>query len=170
MEAWAEGGEGMIRLEVEAGSVRELTEKALAALHITLVPMGEGKAREVASLGETLTERPSAPVGLRNETVSAKTPWEGPSAVTEIRGGTPGNGGTTLAVEGTGGPTLEDVQAAVASVRVRVKGETTVSGGAKRASAVLTACGYRKVTDVPVERYQAVIDQCRAIMDGAVRL
>ena len=124
----------MLSLHVEGKDIKELSEKAMAALQITIVPAAP-KTQEPDSpppVDEVAKKRGRPP----KETPSpASSSAEAPAPVPAAPPATsqaPAAG--TAAV-----PSVEEVRAALHSVTVKIKGDETDAKGLERASQILVA-------------------------------
>ena len=168
----------MLTLHIEAPTMNELVEKVLKSLHITLAPAAAPPAplADVANIEDAAKKRgrpakSATPAGASVPTVPASQAQVDNSASVPA-GSSLAEGAPLTVAPGSASPgapvaglrTLEEARAALHSVTVRVEGDVNDSAGLKRASEILTALGYRKISDVKAEHYGTLIEKCAAKM------
>lgn len=121
----------MLSLHVEGKDIKELSEKAMAALQITIVPAAP-KTQEPDSpppVDEVAKKRGRPP----KETPSpASSSAEAPAPVAPAVPPVAAAGAAAV-------PSVEEVRAALHSVTVKIKGDETDAKGLERASQILVA-------------------------------
>jgi hypothetical protein len=178
----------MLTLHVEAATVNQLIERALAELHINLLPNtapptmpGTERMPPPPSPPAPPTTEPSQPAPEKKRVgrppkVAVPAPAVPPAA--EATAPPPAPAAPDIPAEPVAAagaaPTpksffsKEEVRAALHSVTVRVKDDVNESAGLKRAYDVLASLGYRKISEVKEEDHFKLITACKDKMNGLV--
>ena len=131
----------MLSLHVEGKDIKELSEKAMAALQITIVPavpkVHEPDSPPPPPVDEVAKKRgrpPKETPSPASSSAEAPAPAAPAAATSDAKASA-----TSAAVSAAAVPSVEEVRAALHSVTVKIKGDETDAKGLERASQILVA-------------------------------